>query len=110
MGAAAASIDLKQALVPRLRVASQVEVEVEDEAFQQRLQCWDRTSQNGDSVIATDYSRTSPTTTWTTRSSRVCSTESGFSTGRRSTTVETLWLTTSGRTGRTTPPICPPTS
>merc|ERR1711872_106209 len=53
--AAAASIDLKQALVPRLRVASQVEVEVEDEAFQQRLQCWDRTSQNGDSVIATDY-------------------------------------------------------
>merc|ERR1712113_1101775 len=27
----------------------------ENEAFQQRLQCWDRTSQNGDSVIATDY-------------------------------------------------------
>ena len=49
--AAAASIDLKQALVPRLRAASQLE----DEAFQQRLQCWDRTSQNGDSVIATDY-------------------------------------------------------
>ena len=53
--AAAASIDLKQALVPRLRAASQVDVAPEDEAFQQRLQCWDRTSQNGDSVIATDY-------------------------------------------------------
>ena len=53
--AAAASFDLKQALVPRLRAASQVDVAPEDEAFQQRLQCWDRTSQNGDSVIATDY-------------------------------------------------------
>ena len=53
--AAAASFGLKQALVPRLRAASQVDVAAEDEAFQQRLQCWDRTSQNGDSVIATDY-------------------------------------------------------
>merc|ERR1712107_872483 len=48
-------LDLKQSLVPRLRTGSQVEVAPEDEAFQQLLQCWDRTSQNGDSVIATDY-------------------------------------------------------
>merc|ERR1712037_322643 len=51
--AAAASLDLKQVAVPRLRAASGDGNE--NEAFQQRLQCWDRTSQNGDSVIATDY-------------------------------------------------------
>merc|ERR1712181_122808 len=51
--ATAASLDLKQVAVPRLRAASGDANE--NEAFQQRLQCWDRTGQNGDSVIATDY-------------------------------------------------------
>merc|ERR1711970_1555241 len=51
--ATAASLDLKQVAVPRLRAASTDANK--NEAFQQRLQCWDRTGQNGDSVIATDY-------------------------------------------------------
>ena len=51
--AATASLDLKQVAVPRLRAASGDTND--NEAFQQTLQCWDRTSQNGDSVIATDY-------------------------------------------------------
>merc|ERR1711971_471645 len=51
--ATAASLDLKQVAVPRLRAASGDANE--NEAFQQRIQCWDRTGQNGDSVIATDY-------------------------------------------------------
>merc|ERR1712228_813158 len=42
-----------QVAVPRLRAASGDTNE--NGAFQQRLQCWDRTGQNGDSVIATDY-------------------------------------------------------
>merc|ERR1712133_267351 len=51
--ATAASVDLKQVAVPRLRAASGDANE--NDAFQQRLQCWDRTGQQGDSVIATDY-------------------------------------------------------
>lgn len=50
--ASCASLDLSPS-VARQRAALQVDAS--DKAFKQRLQCWDRTGQNGDSVIADDY-------------------------------------------------------